>query len=72
MNIIKISEQVFETIQNNNILPIDKTHLPYNTICIAFPYSFLRSSDDMIADSIKELKLNANKQGYRLNKNAKG
>jgi hypothetical protein len=68
MNIIKISEQVFETIQNNNILPIDAEHLPYNKICVAFPYSFLRFSDDMIADSIKELKVQANKQGIGLKK----
>jgi hypothetical protein len=68
MNIIKISEQVFETIQNNDILPIEKEHLPYNTICIAFPYSFLRSSDEMIDDAIKELKVKANQQGIGLKK----
>jgi hypothetical protein len=68
MNIIKISEQVFETIQNNDIKPIDAEHIPYNQLCIAFPYNFLRSASDMIEDNYKELKLQANRQGIGLKK----
>jgi hypothetical protein len=68
MNIIKISDQVFETIQNKDIFPLDKEHLPYNTICIAFPYSFLRSSEEMIEDNLKILKQESNKQGIGLKK----
>lgn len=63
MNIVKISQEVFETILNNNILPIDQEHLPYSKICIAFPYSFFRSADEMIEDSLKVFKKKVNEQG---------
>ena len=68
MNIIKISDQVFEMIQNDEIHSIDSEHLPYPKLCIAFPYNFLRSYDDMIADNLKEFKHKANRQGLGLKK----
>lgn len=63
MNIVKISKEVFETIQNNDILPLDKDHMPYNKITIAFPYSFLRSAEEMIQDAMMDFKKSANERG---------
>lgn len=64
MNVIKISKEVFETILDKEIAPLDKEHLPYNEkLCIAFPYTFFRSADEMIEDSLKEFKKIVNSQG---------
>jgi len=68
MKIIKISQNVFETVQNEPIKNIDMVHLPFANMCIAFPYSFLRSSEEMIADSLKALKKKANEQGIGIKK----
>jgi hypothetical protein len=63
MNIIKISEEVFETILTNDTAAVDDNHLPFNSFCIAFPYAFLKSAEEMIDDTLKEFKKAVNAQG---------
>lgn len=63
MNIIKISEEVFETILNNDTAIVDKDNFPFNTFCVAFPYNFMKSPEEMVEDALKEFKKAVNSQG---------
>lgn len=62
MNIIKISEEVYRTIMDADFTA-DLENLPYNKFCIAFPYSFLRSVDEMMFDVMKDFKREVNNKG---------
>lgn len=65
MNIIKISREVFDTLINNEMLHVDINDviLYYNKLTIAFPYEYLRSSEIMIEDALREFKRKANENG---------
>ena len=63
MNVIRISDNVFEDILTQDRKEIDKEHLPYEKMFVSFPYGFLQDADELLENQVKVLKLHVNQQG---------